>query len=100
VPYLLPGLSRGHENSPSGRPRRPGLDSRILVGDFTGDGKDDIAARIPTTGQWLVGQSNGSRFVGTIWGSWATAVHHADQAGLDQCFSQMAVAMEQTPDDE
>lgn len=34
----------------------------VVVGDFTGDGMDDIAARANSDGTWWVGASTGSRF--------------------------------------
>ncbi|MDD5715220.1 MAG: T9SS type A sorting domain-containing protein, partial [Patescibacteria group bacterium] len=40
-----------------------------LVGDFNGDGKDDVGLHKNTTGQWYVALSSGSSFVptGTVW---------------------------------
>ncbi|MCA8986603.1 MAG: cadherin domain-containing protein, partial [Planctomycetaceae bacterium] len=46
--------------------------SQIHVGDFNGDGKDDIAAlyKDGTKGNWRVNVSNGSTFSRQIWGSY------------------------------
>lgn len=45
----------------------------LAVGDFNGDGKDDVAG-LNFAGQWFVGLSTGSAFVtGPLWGyAWAT----------------------------
>ncbi|KUG03324.1 hypothetical protein ASZ90_019287 [hydrocarbon metagenome] len=49
-----------------------------MIGDFNGDGKSDIVAWNPDTGEWRVAMSNGSRFVpeggkpDAVWlGPWA-----------------------------
>jgi len=43
----------------------------VVVGDFNGDGKADIAGRVMQTGQWWVNISNGSTFTTKFWGAWA-----------------------------
>lgn len=43
------------------------------VGDFNGDGRDDVAARA-ATGVWSVGLSTGSGFAISSFGSWSTNV--------------------------
>ncbi|MGE3809884.1 MAG: FG-GAP-like repeat-containing protein, partial [Gemmataceae bacterium] len=43
-----------------------------LVGDFTGDGLDDIANFHPSTGNWYVSASNGQTFSTTLWAHYAT----------------------------
>jgi hypothetical protein len=50
----------------------------IQVGDFNGDGKDDIAGRIFQTGDWWVGQSSGSSFSNALWAHWSPAVTWVD----------------------
>jgi hypothetical protein len=50
----------------------------VKVGDFTGDGKDDIAGRNGQTGQWFVAVSNGNSFQTTVWGAWDPNVHWLD----------------------
>jgi len=46
-----------------------------LVGDFNGDGKTDLCAYQPSTGDWYVRTSNGTTFVGgNLWlDNWAPA---------------------------
>jgi hypothetical protein len=43
----------------------------VVVGDFTGNGKDDIAGMVKQTGQWWVALSNGSSFTNKLWTTWA-----------------------------
>ena len=51
----------------------------VKVGDFNGDGKDDIVGRVLQTGRWWVAQSNGSTaFTSSPWGSWSTGVTWVD----------------------
>ena len=38
----------------------------MLVGDFDADGRTDLAARAPQTGQWIVSRSRGSKFGTTL----------------------------------
>jgi subtilisin family serine protease len=49
---------------------------QVQTGDFDGDGLTDIAGRIQNSGdgRWVVMRSTGSRFAGTIWGTWSTYV--------------------------
>jgi hypothetical protein len=49
----------------------------VLVGDFNGDYKDDLAGRT-ATGQWWVGISNGSTITTTLWGAWNEAADWRD----------------------
>jgi hypothetical protein len=44
--------------------------SDLVVGDFNADGLDDVAGRADT-GTWLVGLSDGTKFVSTAWGAWS-----------------------------
>ncbi len=39
----------------------------VFVGDFTGDGRADIAIHDRQTGDWFVGRSTGTSFVVTQW---------------------------------
>jgi FG-GAP-like repeat/IPT/TIG domain len=49
------------------------------TGDFNGDGKTDIIARIQQSGQWWVGLSNGSSgFTTQLWGTWNPAINWSD----------------------
>jgi hypothetical protein len=50
----------------------------VHVGDFNGDGKDDIVGRVLQTGQWWVGISDGSHFTTTLWATWSPAVTWID----------------------
>jgi hypothetical protein len=51
----------------------------VHVGDFNGDGKDDIVGRVLQTGQWWVGISNGSTgFNTTLWDTWSPNVTWVD----------------------
>ena len=43
-----------------------------VVGDFNGDGLDDIASR-NASGNWFVGESTGSAFTRSYWGRWDPA---------------------------
>jgi subtilisin family serine protease len=43
--------------------------SEPLVGDFNKDGRQDVAARNRTTGQWWVGISDGRYLTPSIWGT-------------------------------
>jgi hypothetical protein len=51
--------------------------SDAIVGDFDGDGRDDIAARTPTNAWWAF-QSDGTKFASTKLGSWSTAEAWSD----------------------
>src|SRR5262249_49620215 len=44
------------------------------VGDFDGDGKDDLVTRASQTGALFVLRSSGSAFTQALWGSWDPAV--------------------------
>ena len=50
----------------------------VVTGDFNGDGKTDIAARVQQTGYWWVGINTGSAFALSRWGQWSTAVNWVD----------------------
>jgi FG-GAP-like repeat len=49
----------------------------VVVGDFNGDGKADIAGRYAETGQWWVNLSSGSSFNpgSAPWTTWSTSVN-------------------------
>jgi hypothetical protein len=44
-----------------------GEDKELLVGDFTGDGKDDVAIHDRRSGDWWVGVSGGQAFMPQLW---------------------------------
>ncbi len=51
----------------------------VQVGDFSGDGKDDLAGRWLQAGQWYTGVSNGSTaFTTTLWDTWSPAANWVD----------------------
>ena len=50
----------------------------LQIGDFNGDGKDDIAERYQQGGLWYVGLSNGSKFTTSLWDSWPTSANWTD----------------------
>ncbi len=50
----------------------------VLTGDFSGDGRTDIAARDANTGAWWVGLSDGSSFTTSLWTFWSTAATWVD----------------------
>lgn len=69
------GLSTGNRfTEPAGWSRwRPGgfyTWADVQVGDFNGDGRDDIAGRHTDTGVWFVSSSTGRGFETTGWGRW------------------------------
>jgi hypothetical protein len=43
-----------------------------LVGDFTRDGRDDIASYHPGSGNWVVSTSTGSSFTNRVWNTYGT----------------------------
>lgn len=65
------------KNSRMGRWSDKVLWSDAIVGDFDGDGRDDIAARNPTNAWWAF-QSDGVKFASTRLGSWSTAEAWSD----------------------
>jgi hypothetical protein len=50
----------------------------VRVGDFNGDGKSDIVGRVLQSGQWWVGQSNGTSFDASLWATWNPNVTWVD----------------------
>lgn len=53
-----------------------------LVGDFNGDGKDDLAYRSPVNGQWYVSVSNGNQAFRTReWARWPVITWNAIVVG-------------------
>ena len=50
----------------------------LQIGDFNGDGKDDIAERYQQGGLWYVGLSNGSKFTTSLWDAWPTSANWTD----------------------
>ena len=52
--------------------------TRVLHGDFNGDGRTDIAEFDAATGVWIVGLSKGSKFNFSTWASWSSAVTWTD----------------------
>ena len=53
----------------------------VMVGDFNGDGYDDIAGR--ANGSWWVSRSNGSAFVTEYWGKWSNTIAWTDVMSAD-----------------
>jgi hypothetical protein len=52
----------------------------VLVGDFNGDGRDDLAGRQVSTGDWWVALANnaGDGFINQRWGRWNPSVKWLD----------------------
>ena len=50
----------------------------VMVGDFNGDGRDDLVGRVAHNGDWWVAQSTGSGFANTKWTRWSTNVTWTD----------------------
>jgi hypothetical protein len=50
----------------------------VKIGDFNGDGRDDIAGRVLQTGQWWVAESTGSGFTNSLWTTWNPNVTWVD----------------------
>ena len=48
--------------------------AQVLVGDYNGDGRDDVAGRASTNGDWIVSLSTGTALVlgATRWARWGT----------------------------
>jgi len=40
------------------------------VGDFNGDGRDDLVGRVASSGALWVSKSGGTRFLNEYWGQW------------------------------
>ena len=55
----------------------------VMVGDFNGDGKDDLVGRDANTGQWHVGISDGTTFNTDQNTTWGTSVNWTDIAVVD-----------------
>ncbi|MEZ5941837.1 MAG: FG-GAP-like repeat-containing protein [Planctomycetaceae bacterium] len=49
----------------------------IVQGDFNGDGKTDVAGRLPS-GHWWVGKSDGTTFKNELWGDWGSGSTWSD----------------------
>jgi hypothetical protein len=54
----------------------------VLVGDFDGDGRDDIVGRHPVTGAWHVGRSSPSGFLTELWGAWSPGAWKVQAGGF------------------
>ena len=52
--------------------------SNVVVGDFNGDGRADIAGRAPSGMWWMLHDTGGGTFVSTQMNSWSTAVTWSD----------------------
>jgi hypothetical protein len=52
----------------------------VLVGDFNDDGRDDIAGRVATSGDWwvAVAKDTGDGFTNERWGRWSVSVSWLD----------------------
>ena len=53
----------------------------VTVGDFNGDGRDDIGGR--ANGQWWLAISDGARFSNEYWGFWTTSTTWHDVSKID-----------------
>ncbi len=50
----------------------------VQVGDFNGDGRDDITGRVLQSGDWWTSLSNGSRGITSLWTTWSTSATWVD----------------------
>jgi hypothetical protein len=50
----------------------------VKVGDFNGDGRDDIVGRALQSGQLWVAQSTGVSFTNSLWATWSTGATWVD----------------------
>ncbi len=50
----------------------------VMVGDFNGDGMDDIIGRVQSNGDWWIGSSTGTGFTNAKWTRWSTGVTWTD----------------------
>jgi hypothetical protein len=50
----------------------------VKVGDFNGDGRDDITSRVASSGQWWTALSQGSTEVTSLWATWNPAGNWVD----------------------
>jgi hypothetical protein len=50
----------------------------VQVGDFNGDGRDDITGRVSATGQWWTALSLGTTSTTSLWTTWNSAVNWND----------------------
>ncbi len=49
-----------------------------MVGDFNGDGRDDLIGRVATNGDWWIANSTGGSFANERWGRWSANVAWMD----------------------
>ena len=56
----------------------------IQVGDFNGDGREDVAGRVAATGEWWVALTNADGSVtNKLWGRWSPTAHWVDVQAAD-----------------
>ena len=55
----------------------------VVTGDFNGDGKTDVAARVLQSGQWWVGINTGNAFSFSLWTTWSPNVTWVDVHAAD-----------------
>jgi len=55
----------------------------VMLGDFNGDGCDDIVGRVTSNGDWWVAKSTGSGFVNQKWTRWSTNVTWVSVISVD-----------------
>lgn len=57
--------------------------SNIFVGDFNGDGLDDVMARADSDGTFWLAQSTGNSFTNSYWGRFTSSVEWTTMLSLD-----------------
>ena len=81
----LPGIGSHGESAYRGRWSTTAAWSDVTAGDFNGDGRDDIASRNASTGEWWVSESTGTGMSGTnrYWTRWSNTAWWRDVVSGD-----------------